>query len=199
MNSLVYQTFNFHSFTGSTRGGGYFIKLFENLTNLSEFHFVHAFTSVPMEESLSPEHSRELFTDSFEEFLDGCTVTNEGSRHLQTSRWDVTNSSLHIVWNPLDKVRTVLVLDVQHLFVYFFHGHATTENGGDGEVATMTRITGSHHVLGVKHLLGQLRNSQCTVLLGATAGEWGKARHEEMKTGERYHVNSQLSQICIQL
>jgi hypothetical protein len=37
----------------------------------SEFHLVHTFTSVPMEESLSAEHSGELFTNTLEHLLDG--------------------------------------------------------------------------------------------------------------------------------
>merc|ERR1719410_2373450 len=58
----------------------------------SEFHFVHTFTSVPMQESFSPEHSSELFTDALEQFLDSSGVSNEGSGHFQASGWDVTNS-----------------------------------------------------------------------------------------------------------
>jgi len=54
-----------------------------------------------MQESLSPEHSSELFTDSLEQFLDGSRVTNECTRHLQTSWWNIADGSLDIVWNPI--------------------------------------------------------------------------------------------------
>ena len=79
------------------------------------------------------------------------------------------------------------------------HGHATTEHGSHCEVATMTWVTGSHHVLGIKHLLSELWNSQGTVLLGSTGCQRGKARHEEVETGEGYHVDSQFTQIGVQL
>ena len=45
----------------------------------SEFHLVHALTSVPMEESLPSEHSSELLTDPLEEFLEN----DNWSIHLQ--------------------------------------------------------------------------------------------------------------------
>ena len=48
----------------------------------------------------------------------------------------------------------------------------------------MTWVTGSHHVLGVEHLLGELGNGESAVLLGATGGEWGETGHKEVKTGE---------------
>merc|ERR1712071_479929 len=57
----------------------------------------------------------------------------------------------------------VLVLDVQQLLVNLLHGHAATEDGGNGEVAAVTRVAGRHHVLGVEHLLGQLGNGQSSV------------------------------------
>ena len=91
-------------------------------------------TSVPVEESLSSEHGSELFTDTLEEFLDGGGVTNEGGGHLQTTWWDITNSGLDVVWNPFNEVGRVLVLDVEHLFVNFLHGHTSTEHGGDGKI-----------------------------------------------------------------
>lgn len=63
----------------------------------------------------------------------------------------------------------------------------------------MARVRGSHHVLGVKHLLSKLRNGDGTVASGASGGERRKTDHEEMKTRERHHVNGQLSKVGVKL
>ena len=63
----------------------------------------------------------------------------------------------------------------------------------------MSWVTGCHHVLGIEHLLGQLRNSEGSVLLAATRCKWCKSRHEEVKTGKGDHVDSKLAEISIQL
>merc|ERR1711963_1279189 len=99
---------------------------------LSELHLVHALAGVPVQESLSPEHSGKLLADSLEELLDGGGVTNEGGGHLEASWWDVANGGLHVVRDPFDEVAAVLVLDVQHLLVDLLHGHASSEHGGNG-------------------------------------------------------------------
>jgi hypothetical protein len=57
----------------------------------------------------------------------------------------------------------------------------------------MSWITGSHHVLGIKHLLGELRNCQGTVLLASPAGQGGKARHEEVQAREGHHIYQPVS------
>ena len=44
---------------------------------LGELHLVHTLTSVPVEESFSPEHSSELLGDPLKELLDGGGVTDE--------------------------------------------------------------------------------------------------------------------------
>jgi len=82
-----------------------------------------------MEESLSAEHLGELFTDAFEHFLDGSRVTKEGNCHFQTFRRNIANGRFDVVWDPLNEVRRVLVLNVQHLLVNFFSGHTTSEEG----------------------------------------------------------------------
>jgi hypothetical protein len=45
-------------------------------------------------------------------------------------------------------------------------------------------VRGSHHVLGIEHLLCELGNGDSTVLLAAACSERGKADHEEMQTRE---------------
>ena len=84
---------------------------------LGELHLVHTLASVPMEESLTPEHSGELLGHTLEELLDGGAVSDEGGGHLQTTGWDVTYSGLDVVGDPFNEVAAVLVLYVQHLLV----------------------------------------------------------------------------------
>jgi hypothetical protein len=43
----------------------------------SELHLVHALTSVPMEESLAPEHGGELLWDTLEDLLDSSSVEEQ--------------------------------------------------------------------------------------------------------------------------
>merc|ERR1719195_2412755 len=87
--------------------------------SLSELHLVHALTGVPMEESLAAEHSSELLTDTLEHLLDGGGVAEEGNSHLETLGRDIANGGLDVVGDPLNEVRGVLVLDVEHLLVDF--------------------------------------------------------------------------------
>merc|ERR1719337_51112 len=68
-----------------------------------------------------------------------------------------------------------------------------------GQVATVTGISGTHHVLGVEHLLGQLGNSQGAVLLRTTAGQWNEADHEEVQTRERNHVDGKFAEVRVEL
>ena len=57
----------------------------------------------------------------------------------------------------------------------------------------MSGVAGGHHVLGVEHLLGQLRHAERSVLLGAAGGEGRESGHEKVEPGERHHVDSQFS------
>ena len=152
-----------------------------------------------MEESLTTEHSGELLGDTLEEFLDGGAVADECGGHLETTWWDVANSGLDVVGDPFNKVAAVLVLDIEKLFIDFLHGHTSTEHGGDGEVSTVTWITGSHHVLGVEHLLGELGYCKSSVLLATAGGEGSEAGHEEVETWEGNHVDSQFAEIGVEL
>merc|ERR1719506_1584976 len=142
---------------------------------------------------------QEMFRHTLEHFLDGSRVTQEGHGHLQTFRRDVARRRLDVVGNPLNEVRAVLVLDVQHLFVDFFSGHTATEHSSGGKVATMTRVRGAHHVLGIEGLLSEFRNSQGTVLLRTSRSQGGETNHEEVETREGDQVDSQFSQVRVQL
>ena len=73
---------------------------------------------------------------------------------------NVAHSCLDVVRNPLNEVTGILVLDIQHWLIHFFHGHPASEHSGHREVPAMPRIRRGHHVLGVEHLLGQLGYSQ---------------------------------------
>merc|ERR550517_737415 len=63
----------------------------------------------------------------------------------------------------------------------------------------MTRIASSHHVLGIEHLLGKFGYCKGTVLLATTAGQRSETWHKEVETWEGYHVDSQFTEISIEL
>jgi len=152
-----------------------------------------------MKEGLSSEHSSELLAHTLEQLLDGGAVSDEGGAHLQSSGWDVTYSGLDIVGDPFDEVAAVLVLYIQHLLIDLLHGHASTEHGGDGEVSAVSGIAGSHHVLGIEHLLGELWDGKGSVLLASSAGQGSKSGHEEVESREWYHVDGKLPEIGVEL
>jgi hypothetical protein len=167
--------------------------------SLSELHFIHTLTSVPVKEGLAAEHSSELLRNTFPALLDGGGVTNEGGSHLQTLWWDITNGCLDIVRDPLNEVRRVLVNNVKHLLVDLLGRHTSTEETGTCEVATVTGVGSTHHVLGIEHLLGKLGHGKCTVLLGSTGCKRSKTHHEKVKTGEWNHVHGKLTKIAVKL
>jgi len=63
----------------------------------------------------------------------------------------------------------------------------------------MARVSSTHHVLGVPHLLGQLWYGEGAILLGAPRGQWSEPNHEEVETWEGDQVHSKLPEVRIQL
>ncbi|KFQ24449.1 hypothetical protein N331_04995, partial [Merops nubicus] len=156
--------------------------------SLCELHLVHALARVPVQESLSAEHGRELLRNAFEQLLDGRAVPDEGGRHFEAARWNVTDSRFNVIRDPLNEIAAVFVLHVKHLLVHLLHRHTAPENGGHRQVAAVAGVAGGHHVLGIEHLLGELGHGERAVLLAAAARQRGEARHEKVQAGKGHHA-----------
>lgn len=57
----------------------------------------------------------------------------------------------------------------------------------------MSRVAGTHHVLGIKQLEGQLRHGLGAEGLVPAGREGREAGHEEVEAREGHHVDRQLS------
>ena len=152
-----------------------------------------------MEEGLATEHSGELLANALEQLLDSGGVADEGSGHLEATGRDIADGNHDVAGDPLNEVAGVLVLDVEILLIDFLGRNATSEQGQGCKITAMTGIGGSHHVLVVEHLGEQLGNSQGAIDLGSARRQWGKARNEEVQTGEGHHVHGYLTQVSIEL
>ena len=58
----------------------------------------------------------------------------------------------------------------------------------------MAGVAGSHHVLGIEHLLGELGNGKGAVLLRAAGSERSETGHEEVQSGEG-NLNEEIVEI----
>ena len=152
-----------------------------------------------MEECLSSEHGSKLFTDSLKHFLNGSGISKESDGHFKSFWWDIADWWFNVVWNPLNEIGWVLVLNIQHLFIDFFGWHSSSKKGWGCKISTVSWIRSAHHVLSIKHLLGELWDGKGSVLLRSSWGQWSESSHEEMETGERNQVYSQFSQVRVQL
>lgn len=85
------------------------------------------------------------------------------------------------------------------MLIHLLHGHAAHEQDSQGQAVARVVVTGRHYILGVEHLLGELRDLRIPILLAAPSGQCGEAGHEEMKAKEGCHVQIQLTDIIIEL
>jgi hypothetical protein len=70
---------------------------------------------------------------------------------------------------------------------------SSLQDGRASKITAIAEVRRSHHVLGVEHLLSELRNGNGAERVSTTAGERSEANHEEMKTRERNHVHGEFA------
>lgn len=85
------------------------------------------------------------------------------------------------------------------MFLDFLHADFSAEDGGNSQIPTLSGIGSSHHVLCVKHLLGQFRDTQGAELLTSTRCKRRETDHEEVQTGKGDHVDGEFSEIRVEL
>ena len=91
------------------------------------------------------------------------------------------------------------VFKIQYQTVYFYSHSCTYTERALSRWKHLTRIRGTHHVLGIEHLLRELRHRQRAVLLRAARRQRREAVHEEMQAWKRDHVRAKLAQIAVEL
>merc|ERR1711937_491682 len=146
-----------------------------------------------MQESLAAEPCSKIFCHALEHLLNRSRISKECDCHFQSFWGDVAHGTFDVVWNPFHEVRRILVLHIQHLFIYFLCGHPPTEQGTSSEVTSMPGVSCAHHILSVKHLLRKFRDCQRAILLRATGSQRSESSHKEMQSGKWNQIYSDFS------
>src|ERR1700737_82442 len=107
------------------------------------------------QESLATEHGAELLANTFEEFLNRSGIPNESRRHFQSPGRNAASSGKNVVGDPLDDfisrikcehtIARVLGLNTPHLFLDFLHADFSSEDGGDGQIPSLSGAGTSRH------------------------------------------------------
>ena len=78
-------------------------------------------------------------------------------------------------------------------------GKDDSQDRGACQVATVSEVSCSHHVLRIEHLLSQFWHGNSTEPARTTAGEWCKTNHEEMESRKWNHVDGQFAEVRVKL
>jgi len=96
-------------------------------------------------------------------------------------------------------ITRIFGLNTPHLFIDLLHADFATENSCDSQVSPLSGIGGGHHVPCIKHLLSQLWDADGMKLSTSTGDQWSKSDHEEVQTWEGNHIDSEFSEIRVEL
>lgn len=95
------------------------------------FHLIHSFSSVPVQEGFPPEHGRELLAHSPEHLLYRSRFTNKSWGHGKASRRGMSHTlDLTLLGIHSTKAGRVLVLHIHYLFVHFLCAHLSPKHRG---------------------------------------------------------------------
>lgn len=110
-------------------------------------------TGIPVQECFAPEHGCELLVCSLEKLLHRCRVADERRAERSDRARNVTKRDRSVVWDPLDKVVGIAVLNVRHGLLDFPRAQvATAEVRRAGQIAPKPRVNGRHRVVGREEL-----------------------------------------------
>ena len=125
-------------------------------------------------------------------------------------RGNTASSGKDIIGNPFHNypsvrrgghctVAGIFGLHVSHLLFDFFGADVTAEYGGNSQVPPLPGVRRCHHVLRIKHLLGQFRHIDVAELVASPRNQRRESDHEEVQAGERNHIDGKFAEIRVQL